>query len=167
MDFEVPRPTRRCALSGRELRPGEEYYAILRNEPQGWTRQDVARECWNGPPSGAIAFWRARLAADQTIAPDPLPTDRLFEMLDRMVEEGSTTTTTDQRLIYTLAQLLMRRKALKLHDVERTDEGDYWILRRSRPKATYRVFDPRLSDEQTKLAEEELARVLASMPAPN
>src|SRR5689334_22601085 len=58
IDYEIGRCSRRCYITGRELREGEICYSAL--VPDGLTvvRRDYATEAWEGPPEGAIGWWK-------------------------------------------------------------------------------------------------------------
>ena len=49
--WEIGRSTGVCAATGRELREGEEYYAVLFEEGESFRRADYTLEAWSGPPS--------------------------------------------------------------------------------------------------------------------
>ena len=59
-EYEIQPPSLRCAQSGRELKPGEFYYSVLSESPDGFSRNDYSAEAWTGPPDGAIGFWRSK-----------------------------------------------------------------------------------------------------------
>ena len=46
-DYQIQAPTRRCAVSGRELRPGEKYHAALLDEAGRFVRR-VRQRYWGG-----------------------------------------------------------------------------------------------------------------------
>ena len=49
--------------TGRELRPGEKVYTVLRDQNGQFIRQDYAAEAWQGPPADAFSFWAGRIPA--------------------------------------------------------------------------------------------------------
>src|SRR5579863_1948158 len=55
MDYEIQRFTRHCAVTGRELAPGEEFYTALVAAGAELKRIDYSAEAWQGPPEGALA----------------------------------------------------------------------------------------------------------------
>src|SRR5262249_1630418 len=72
-DYQIQASRRRCASTGREIRPGEAYYSVLLEEGGTFTRRDYSESAWAGPPAGALGFWRTRLQPGQ--APRRLPID--------------------------------------------------------------------------------------------
>src|SRR5262245_28555434 len=60
-EFEVARPGGRCHVSGRQIEPGEDFYTVLLETPQGFERRDYSNENWQGPPEGAFCHFKTRL----------------------------------------------------------------------------------------------------------
>ena len=65
MDYEVQRCTRHCCATGRELAPGEEFYSVLIAEGAELVRLDYAVEAWEGPPEGAVGWWKSQMPNPQ------------------------------------------------------------------------------------------------------
>lgn len=159
MQHQVARSSGRCHATGRELKPGEVYFSALVDTVTGPERRDYAKEAWQGPPPETIGFWQARMPTpDGSAKPAPLSVDAMLELFDELTETGSPE---DARLIYVLALLLIRRRALKLHSIE--DEGGKSFLVVGRPKAseTNRVIDPGISESEFPAVEAELAQRLS------
>lgn len=161
MAYEVSKNSRRCFVSGRNLEPGDVFYSVLIETPTGTERRDYAKENWQGPPEGAIGFWKGRIpettGGDK---PKPISPEAMFELFEQLATKEDPSA---QRLRYVLALLLIRRKALKLHGVEHSQDGDALIVRSVGSKSvTYTVMDAELSEEQMELAEQELAGLLES-----
>ena len=55
-DYQIQPNTRRCAVTGRELRPGERYYTALLETAGHFVRQDFSADAWQGPPPNAFSF---------------------------------------------------------------------------------------------------------------
>lgn len=156
--YEIPRTSGVCASSGRELTPGESYYAALVELPEGQAeakleaadskdkstealralglcRIDVSLEAWAGGyrPDGLFGYWKSTV---------PLPNEKkklfvddavLMNLLERLAEA-----TEPDRLAfrYVLALILMRKKLLRydgniLREAEvdgQTVEQTWWKL---------------------------------------
>ncbi len=157
--FDVGAPARRCCKTGRELKPGEIYYAALVRTENGLERFDYAPEAWQGPPEGAIGFWRGRV---------PAPRHARFRILDdETAMEGFLSLEADQRprartLRYILALHLMRRRLLRLVRIETRGDEDYIRVRSTRErKAEWLVWCPALTEEEIRDLEANLAEMLA------
>src|SRR5258708_38977879 len=118
MDYQIQATTRRCAATGRELRPGEKFYSVLLDEGSRFIRQDYSSEAWHGPPEGAFSFWLGRVPAQEQSRRLQIDDDLLMDCFQRLETE------TDAAKInfrYIVALLLMRRKRLKFEEARGTD----------------------------------------------
>lgn len=160
MHYEIARNSKRCCVSGRPLEPGEFYYSALVDMPGGLQRRDYAVENWTGPPEDTVGFWKGRLPGDNKPAgAKPVTIDTMMQRFVEWYESGDEQYKT---LLYVLTLLLIRKKALKLQDVERSEEQEYLIVQRPREKNTYRVCDPHLPSSQVQEVERELDRLLGA-----
>jgi hypothetical protein len=157
-DYQIQAPTRRCAVTGRELRPGEKYYSALLDDGSAFVRRDYGPNAWAGPPAGAIGFWAGRVPADGEAARRPPIDDELlvecFQRLDGAAEPAKV------HFRYVVALLLMRRKRFKFEDVHKDAAGETLTLRDTRTGDRYAVADPGLTEEAMAAVQDEVFRVL-------
>jgi hypothetical protein len=156
-DYQIQASSRRCAATGREIRPGEAYYSVLLEEGGTFTRRDYSEPAWAGPPAGALGFWRTRLQAGQ--APRRLPIDdelllECFRRLEGEHEPGKL------GFRYVLALLLVRRRRLRLEDGRREAGQEVLLLRCPRTGDRLEAVDPGLSDDELEAVQEDVFRVL-------
>jgi hypothetical protein len=162
MHYEITRNSRRCCVSDRELRPGEVFYSVLIDAPGGTKRRDYAAENWLGPPADAIGFWKGRMPVDdKPTGKQPISDDTMLELFEQWEDAEDAE---KLQLRYVLALLLIRRKALKLQDVVRIEQGEFLVVQLPRKKQTYQVRDPHLTEDQVQQVEQELTRLLESDP---
>ena len=157
MEYQIQANTRRCATTGRELRVGEKFFAVLLDEAGEFVRRDYAAEAWQGPPEGAFSFWCGRVPAVEESRRPQIDDDLLMECFQRL--EGQTE---PERLNfrYVVALLLMRRKRFKFEEARPEGDGELLTLRCVRTRARYQVFNPRLTDEEMAAVQEEVFKVL-------
>ena len=137
-DYDIAAPTRRCAATGRDLRPGDRFYAALTERDGKVVRTDFAADAWPGPPPGTIAFWAGRIPpADRPRR----PTFNDSHLAGLFAQLAGAADPTRVNLRYALALLLMRRKRLKFEDLKRTPEGDVLVLRDAKTGAKHEVAD--------------------------
>lgn len=155
-DYQIDANTRRCAHSGRELRPGDKYYSVLLDEAGKFVRKDYAAEAWTGPPDGAFSFWAGHVPADENRRP-PIDDEMLVDCFQRL--EGQTD---PQRVNfrYVIALLLMRRRRLKFDEAKTEAGEEVLVLRDARSRAAYRVVNPRLTEEAMTAVQDEVLKVL-------
>jgi hypothetical protein len=143
IDYQIQPNTRRCAASGRELRPGEKYFSVLLDEAGKFVRKDYAAEAWPGPPPGAFSFWQGRIPTTATPRRPPVDDDLLmdcFQRLDGQTEPARV------GFRYVLALLLMRRRRLKWEEERQEGGREVLRLRCARTGARHEVVNPGLSN---------------------
>lgn len=152
LDFEVQRCTRRCAVTERDFRPGEWFYSLLVADGADVVRRDYSAEAWNGPPAKCIGWWQSHLPIETAAKPRLAPNDVLLELFDRWADEFEKH---DARYVLTL--LLVRRRVLRIEEVESSTAGTLHVYC-PRRETTYQVaaVDPtteRIAEIQHELAE--------------
>jgi hypothetical protein len=157
-DYQIQAPTRRCTVSGRELRPGEKYHAVLLDEAGRLVRRDFAPDAWTGPPPGSLGHWTSRIPKDGEAARRPPIDDELlfecFHRLDGAMEPNQV------HFRYVVALLLMRRKRFKFEDIHKDAAGETLTLRDTRTGDRYYVADPGLTEEAMTAVQDEVFQVL-------
>jgi len=135
MDYEIGRCTRHCAVSGRELKPGEEFYSALVDQGAGSSRMDYAREVWEGPPPGAVGWWKSHIPDPNSQKLTWAPNDVMLDFFDELAEQPDR-----QDVRYVLALLLVRRRVMRLEESQTdTEHGEVIVLYCPRRDATYHV----------------------------
>jgi hypothetical protein len=156
-DYQIQPNTRRCTVSGRELKPGERYYTVLLDDAGRFVRQDYSGEVWQGPPPNAFGFWCGRVPAGDERRKPQIDDELLTDCLTRL--EGQT----DPNRVnfrFVVALLLMRRKRLKFEESAREGDDEVLVLRCARSGVRHRVLNPRLTEEQMAAVQEEVFKVL-------
>ena len=156
-DYQIQANTRRCAATGRELRPGEKCYTVLLDEGGQFVRQDYCLEAWTGPPAQAFGFWLGRIAAGDEIHRPRIDDDLLLDCFRRL--EGETEPGR-VNFRYIVALLLMRRKRLKFEEARTANGQEVLALRCARTRTLHEVVNPGLSEEALTAVQEEVFKVL-------
>lgn len=155
--YEIQPPTRRCAVTGRELKEGERFYAVLREEGDHFVRQDFSPEAWQGPPPGTFGFWCGKVPPAEDKRKPRFDDDLLEECFHRL--EGQT----DPGRVnfrYVVALLLVRRKRMKFEQTAHEEGVEKMLLRCARTGETHWVVNPRLTEEEMTQVQDEVFRVL-------
>jgi hypothetical protein len=158
-DYEIQGPARVCAATGRELRPGDRFHAVLEARDGGLVRTDYAAGAFPGAPAGAIAHWTGRVPASDKPRKPVINDEVLLGCFERLTESADEN---GRNFRYVAALLLMRKKRFRFEDVARDAASgrDVLILKDAKAGAVHEVADPRLTDEQTAAVQAELFRVL-------
>ena len=157
IDYEIQANTRRCAATGRGLRPGERVYTVLVEQDGRFVRQDYSSEGWSGSPEGAFSFWTGTVPPLDGPRRPRFDDDLLLDCFNRL--EGQTEP--DRvNFRYILALLLMRRKRLKFEEAKVAGEQETLWLCCSRTGMQHQVLNPRLTEEEMATVQEEVFKVL-------
>ena len=156
MDYEVQRSARRCAATGREFAPGEEFYSALVAEGAQLRRYDYAASAWQGPPPAAIGWWKAAVPDRATARSRQAPNDVLLGFFEELADKPDR-----QDMRYVLALLLVRRRVMRLDETERDGQGrEMLVLYCPRRDATYRTPVAVPDESRVGPIQDELARLL-------
>src|SRR5262245_10545763 len=156
-DYQIQPNTPRCAVTGRELQPGEKFYSVLLDEGGKLLRQDFAGEVWQGPPERAFSFWSGRVPPAERSRRPRIDDDLLLECFQRLEGQADPSRVSFR---YVVALLLMRRKRLKFEEA-RTENGQEVLhLRCARTGAPCQVVNPRLAEEEMVAVQEEVFKLL-------
>jgi hypothetical protein len=157
-DYEIQGPARVCAATGRELKPGDRFHAILMEQGGKLVRTDYAAEAWVAPPANVVAHWAGRVLASDKPRKPVVNDDILLDCFDRLKDS---TDLDGVNFRYVAALLLMRRKRFRFEDVIRDSTGrEVLLLKDAKGSRIHQVVDPRLSDEQIAAVQTEVFRVL-------
>jgi hypothetical protein len=157
-DYEIQGPTKVCAATGRELKPGDRFHAVLVEQAGKLVRIDYATEAWPGPPPDAVAHWNGRVREANKPRKPVVNDDMLLGCFDRLKD---TTDPDGSNFRYVVALLLMRRKRYRFEDVIRDPAGrDVLLLKDAKGGMVHQVTDPRLTDDQIATVQAEVFRVL-------
>lgn len=159
-DWEVQRTTGRCAVSGRELAEGEEFYAVLIDRNGVLERVDCSIEAWKGPPEDAFCFWRSHVPVKEKKKAVWVDDEVLVNLFARLANEKDDLKI---RFRFVLALLLMRKRLLKYEQTARDGDREYWqmrFVRESAPGGVHMVENPQLSDAQIEAVSAQLRAIL-------
>ena len=155
--WQVQRGSGICAGSGKELVPGEEYYAALIDRETEFERRDYSCEYWDEHRPAVFSYWKTRM-------PEPNQKKKMFvddgvliNFFERLAEEQ------EQLKInfrFVLALILMRKRLLKYEDSRREDTAEVWKMRFVRETKVHEVVNPQLDDEQIEQVSQELSAIL-------
>jgi hypothetical protein len=123
LDFEVPKLSRRCAATQRELKAGDKFFSVLVPEQAEMVRRDYAPEAWSGPPENALGWWTAEVPDPRANRLHWAPNDVLLHCFQQWHEDAS-----KADFGYMLALLMIRRRVFKLETTETDPRGQQVLL---------------------------------------
>ncbi|HEY1067715.1 MAG TPA: hypothetical protein VGE52_16445 [Pirellulales bacterium] len=157
MEIELPRFTRKCSVTQREIQPGETFFSAV--VPEGddgltWKRLDFCKEAWKGPPEGVSAWWKAKLPARETGKAKAAPNEVLGRLFVELYDSQ-----TRPDMLYVLTLLLLRRRALRQED-EAEPDPNFVVCTGFHDDVIYRVPVVDLSAERADALQAELDALL-------
>lgn len=157
-NYEIAQQTGTCTVTQRRLEPGEEFFAVLFEHPEGFQRHDYCLEAWSGPPEGNFSYWKSRMPPDQK------EKKRIWVgqevLIDLFCRLGDAHEEVKQHFRFVLALLLMRKKLLKYEHTHQDGAQERWQMRLSTDQTVHRVLNPHLSDAQIEAVSKELGAIL-------
>jgi hypothetical protein len=149
-DGQVAAAGQRCAVSGRELTPGEEAWGVLRPEGDRFVRVDLSSEAWASfDRSQSVSWWRFKV-------PQPVTGRRLVLDAGALLRIFADLGNRDDRpaaiLRWLVALWLLRGRTLLLAAMGR--DGSMTVQERGGPST--RLADPQASPEELDRARDDL-----------
>lgn len=129
-DYVFSKCTRRCAVSGRPLEPGESFVSVLIPKGDEVSRIDIAATHWTGPQPETIGWWRGKMPAAAAKKLRPAPSGVLMDTLSSLLDQPG-----KEPLAYLLALLLTRRRIL-------TEEERLQLEPDAEPETLWRLVCP-------------------------
>jgi len=155
--WNIQRSGGTCAGTGRELAPGEEYYAALVDEQDSFERKDFSLEYWQEHRPEVFSYWK-------TVVPVPSAKKKLFvddgvliNLFERLADEKEPVRINFR---FVLALILMRKRLLKYEDSQRQDSVEIWKMRFVRDTNIHDVINPHLEEDQIEQVSQELSGIL-------
>ena len=162
-EYQISKLTGRCVACGKELAPGGEFVAAVREGPAELQRQDFCPPCWEGraPDQGpqVLAEWRARVPQKQEKKPKLFVNDDiLIQFFHRLADSPDAGRVCFR---FVLALVLMRKKVLVYDRLQKQEDGrDAWTMHFRRDQAPVTVIDPHMDAEAIAKASQQLGEVL-------
>ena len=156
-DYEIAHQTGVCAVTQRTLQPGEQFYAVLFDTPDGFERRDYSTEAWESPPENYFSYWKSRV-------PKKKEKKRLFVnndvLVDLMLRLADREEQVKQHFRFVLSLILMRKRLLKYEQTVHEEGIEYWHMRLVRDQSIQAIVNPRMTDDQIAAVSAELGAIL-------
>lgn len=117
-EYDIKRFTRRCAETDVELRPGDVYYSVLLEDGDDYVRKDISSPAWQGPPEGAIGWWRCQVAPAQTNRAYWAPPTVLLDYFSRLMESAD-----KREQCFLMALAMIRRRLMQIVEYRQSESG--------------------------------------------
>ena len=156
--YDVPRPAGKCAVTGKDIVPGEKFMAIVRETADGLERVDVSLDAWpQFDRANLLGFW-------QTTMPRPEEKKKFFvddEVLCNLFERLADASEPAKVNFRFMLALVLMRKRLVVYEDTRHDQGrDVWVVRRKGRDERLDLIDPKLNEKEMAEVSQQLGQIL-------
>ena len=155
--WEVEPAAGRCALTGRSIKEGEEFYSALFEEGETFRRVDYSLEAWKGPPESSYCHFKSRIQVKEKRKKLLVDNEVLASFFLRLADE---TQAARLQFRFVLALILMRKRLLR-YEGSNVEEGvEIWRMILMTDRSENRVANPHLTDEQIEGVSTQLSAIL-------
>jgi hypothetical protein len=156
LDFEIQRCARKCAKTDREFQVGETFYSVLVSEGAEVVRRDYSQEAWDGPPEGALGWWKCQLPESNSKKAHWAPNDVMLDYFERLQGQPG-----QEDVRYVLALLMARKRIVRVEDTETEETGrEVLVVFCPRTEAEYRVPVVMPEGDRAQKIQDELVQLL-------
>jgi hypothetical protein len=157
MDYQLRPIGKACSRSGKELRPGEVCYSALLTKGDEWVRLDFSSEGWEGPPEGAIGYWRCRVPIPEETRRRVVDPDELLRRFEQLCDDANPA---QDAFRYVLALLLVQRRRLRITATRSQEGASILELTGASGEGPYEVRSLQLSDDEVRALQQALDEYL-------
>ena len=158
-EWEIESATGQCAVSGRPFTEGEEFYTVLFEKDESFSRRDYSLENWQGPPDEAFCYFKTRAPVKEQRAKRFVNNDLLINFFERLADESEPVRV---QFRFVLALIMMRKRLLRYERSTLKDDVEVWEMTLVRDQSRHPVVNPQLSDDQIEAVSQELGVILHS-----
>jgi hypothetical protein len=155
--WEVEPAAGRCAVTGRRLEEGEEFYSALFEDGEVFRRCDYSLDSWNGPPEGSYCHFKSRVPIKEKRKKLLVDNELLVSFFLRL---GDETEPARLQFRFVLMLILMRKRILRYEGSAVEDGVEVWRMVLTKDRSEHRVANPRLTDEQIEGVSAQLSAIL-------
>ncbi|MBN2712711.1 MAG: hypothetical protein JXR97_09835 [Planctomycetes bacterium] len=156
-DWQVSKSTCVCSATQKQIEVGETYYSALIEENEGFSRKDYSVEAWNDiDKSDFFSFWKTKVKAEDEKKKLVIDVEAFYTFFANLMEKQN-----ESKILfsYLVTLILVRKRILRLDEIEKGPDGDALMVYDRRADKTFRVDCPEVSDEQLEEAQKSLNEI--------
>lgn len=157
-EWKVNKSQRVCAASGKIFEPGDAFFSALKEEGEGFTRYDYSPEVWDEMEKEAFfSYWKTHLPDRTNERKNRLKidTEAFYTFFCSLQRKGSS----NSLFTYLLALILIRKRLLRLDEIEKSPDGENLIIYDTREKTELQVKVPEVTETAINEAKKELEEI--------
>jgi len=146
-----------CAVTGRPIQEGEEFYTVLFEEGESFRRADFSLDAWTQPPENAFCHFKTRMPVKEKRRKLLVNDEILFNFFERLADEEEPIRV---QFRFVLALILMRKRRLRYEGSKVEGGVEVWDMVHVGDHSEHRVVNPRLTDGEIEGVSKQLSAVL-------
>lgn len=140
-----------------DMEEGRIFFSALIDAEFEFQRKDYCSDCWEKKEEAVFSYWKTRVPDKDSTKKPTIDNEALLQFFQRLEPEIEPA---KQNFRYLLGLMLMRKKIFKFEDIEREEDKEFLILRRTGSEERHRVFDPRLQKDELEKLKDDLYQLL-------
>lgn len=156
-EWQIEGARGKCALTGRVLAEGEEFYTVLYEDGDSFRREDISLAAWEGPPVESFCHFKTRVAVKTKKRRLLVDDEVLVGLFQRLANE---TDPVRIQFRFVLALILMRKRILRYDNSQVGGGVETWLMTLPTDQSTHQVVNPQLTDEQIDGVSAQLSAIL-------
>lgn len=157
-DWSIKERSESCNATQRPFAAGEYFYTLLYRDGDGFRREDLSEEAWEGRNENIqpFSFWKTRYEPAPPASPEPLAKENAEELFRRLMTKPDTSTA----LLFVLAAMLERKKVLKQVGTDESEGRRKLIYEHTGNGDVFVVPDPQLRLDDLSRVQAEVTQLL-------
>ncbi|PYI77601.1 MAG: hypothetical protein DMF01_00855 [Verrucomicrobia bacterium] len=154
-----------CAVTQRPFVPGEYFYTLLYHDSDGYRREDLSEEAWQGRNENIrpFSFWKSRYEPLPPKPAEPVPKENAEQLFRRLMGSNNP----PANACYVLAAMLERKRVLKQVKTESRGATRVLIYEQGTTGDVFVVPDPQLRLDELETVQNEVAQLLRGAAKPD
>lgn len=153
MDYQLKPVGKTCSVTGKPLEPGSLCHSVLLEQDGEPVRLDYSAEGWNGPPEGAVGYWKCLVPVPTPTHAAALDADQLMRYFEQLSEDAQPA---QEKFRYVLALLLLQKRRLRIEGSRRDGEIEYLQVAGTHGEGQFEVRDHQLASEEIQQLQQNL-----------
>ena len=160
-EYDIDKAAGACGQCGRQLRPGENLIATVKEAGEELKREDFCETCWAGgdrDESALLAVWWSKVPEPQQKKRMLVDDDVIIGFFERLAEAEEPAKVNFR---FILALVLMRKKLLVYERMRKEGDGrEVWLMHFRGDERIHEVTDPHMTDEKIAEVSQQLNQIM-------
>lgn len=158
-EWKVNRSQRVCAVTAKVFAAGDSFFSALQEEGDSFVRYDYATDIWPDVDKSAFfSYWKTHIPEKDQEKKNRLKidTEAFYTFFSSLRSQQKNR---NPLFTYLLALILIRKRILRLDEIEKSPDGEGLIIYDTRTKEEIRIDVPIVTEEDLQEARNELEQI--------